>query len=364
MERIFYLHDAWVSWNAGEKFPIAFFGDSTTDGNTTTGYERNQFGKDSLNPNAYSKKLEDRLKEATGNNELRIYNAGFSGTDSNWGQQNFHHIFLENPHYKDVKMIGISFGINDRLFFKDVKSYKESFKKNIKKIIQMCLTNGIQPFLLTTQAVVEPGVTTIFTSQYPLRTTVLIQTIANQVKKELALEMGLELLDVNRFTEEFFLYSSHSLKTIIPDRLHFGDIGHQFEADVLFSLINPQVIRVEDSVRIDHSNQLIGKSIPDDWLTMPEVNNDGFKVYVLHEKDNVDDLNILSVYIFNRAKRLLQLKAVKNSDQSITYVKVNGVKKELTGQVTDLGMLELGLHRLEAYTERSKLTDFKGFLLE
>lgn len=65
MKRICTLHDAWVSWCSGEKFPIAFFGDSTTDGNTTTGYERNQFGKDSLNPNAYCKILEDRLREAT-----------------------------------------------------------------------------------------------------------------------------------------------------------------------------------------------------------------------------------------------------------------------------------------------------------
>lgn len=363
MEKI-YLHDAWMSWNAGEKFPIAFFGDSTTDGNTTTGYERNQFGKDSVNPNAYCKKLEDRLREATGNKDLRIYNAGFSGTDSNWGQENFHRIFLENPHYKDVKMIGISFGINDRLFFKDVKSYKDSFKRNIKKIIKMCLANGIQPFLLTTQAVVEPGVTTIFTSSYPLRTSVLIQTIANRVKKELASEMDLELLDVNKFTEEFFLYSSHSLKDIIPDRLHFGDIGHHFEADVLFSLINPQVIRVEGSYRIDHSNQLIGKSIPDDWLMMPKSVDDGFKVYVLHEKDHTDDLCILSVYIFNQARRPLQLKAVISSEQSDTYVIINGVKKELTGLVTELDLLDMGVHKLEAYSGCSSLTDFKGFVLE
>lgn len=363
MEKI-YLHDAWMAWNNGEKFPIAFFGDSTTDGNATSGHERNQFGKDSINLNAYCKKLEDRLREATGNNILRIYNAGFSGMDANWGQQNFHHVFLENPHYKDVKMIGISYGINDRLFFKDQKSYKESFKKNVKRIIELCLENGIQPFLLTTQAVVEPGVTTLFTTQYPLRTGTLIKTIANRVKQELAHEMDLELVDINKFTEEFLLYSSRSLNEIIPDRLHFGDIGHQYEADVLFSYINPEVIRVEGGYRIDHSNQLIGKSIPDDWLTLKKVVDDSFKVCVLHEKEDTEDLTILSVYIFNQAKRPLSLKAVKSSDESVTYVKINGVRKELTEKITELGMLDLGLHRLEAFTGCSRLTDFKGFLLE
>lgn len=364
MERIVSLHDAWVSWSKGEKFPVAFYGDSTVDGNTTTGYERNQFGIDSLNPNAFSKKLEERLREATGNNELRIYNAGFSGMYSNWGLENFHRVFLENSRYRDVKMIGIGFGINDRLFYTDAKSYKDTFKKNIKGIIELCLANSIQPFLLTTQATVEPGVTTVYASLYPLRTSVLIQTVANQAKKELAWEMGLELLDINRYTEEFLLYSTHSLRTVIPDKLHFGDIGHQFEADVLFSLINPQTIHVEGPYRIDYSNQLIAKSVPDDWLTLPEECIDGFKVYTKHEKEDTEDLNMMSVYIFNRAKRQLSLKAVKCSQESGTYVKIDGVKKALTKLTTDLGTLELGLHKLEAYSGSSTEVDFKGFLLD
>lgn len=364
MKRICTLHDAWVSWCSGEKFPIAFFGDSTTDGNTTTGYERNQFGKDSLNPNAYCKILEDRLREATENRELRIYNAGFSGTTAKWGRENFQQVFLDNPHYKDVKMIGISYGINDRLLYTDVKSYKNSFKEDVKQIAEMCLANGIQPFLLTTQAVVEPGVTTVIKTQYPLRTSVLIKTIVNRVKEELAEEMGLELLDLNRYTEEFLKYASFGLNEIIPDRLHFGNIGHRFEAEVLFSLINPQTIFIEDACLIDYSNQSVGKSVPDDWLTLTKADQDGFKVFTNREKEDADDLILFSVYVFNKARRRLSIKAVKCGFGSETYVKINGERKPLTDVKTDLGMLELGLHKLEAFSGQSKHVDFKGFILE
>ncbi len=359
-----YLNDAWVSWLKGEKFPVAFYGDSTIDGNTTTGWVRNVLGTDSINPGAFSKRLEDKLRKATGNEVLRIYNAGFSGTTSNWAVDNFENEFTGNSAYCDVKMIGIGFGINDRLLYKDLKSYKEGFKSNINKIIDLCFLHGIQPFLLTTQAIVEPGVTTTYINQYPLRTTVNVKTVANQVKAELAYERRLELIDVNTYTEDFLLYSEYNLNTIIPDKLHFSDVGHEYEADIIFSYINSQTIHVNKPCRIDYSCQRIVKSVPDDWLTLTSTLNDPFKVYTNRTKTDNDDINIMSVYIFNHSERQLFIKAYKCQNDSKTYIKLDGKTIHMTELKNHLGRLELGLHKLEVFSGHSQIVDFKGFIVE
>ncbi|HOJ12372.1 MAG TPA: SGNH/GDSL hydrolase family protein [Clostridiales bacterium] len=357
------LNDAWVSWLKGEKFPIAFYGDSTVDGNNTTGWIGNKLGADSTSPNAFSEKLEIKLREAANNSILRIYNAGFSGQISSWALANYDNVFGETSAYNDVKMVGIGFGINDRLVYQDEKSYRDGFKNNIKGIIGKCYASNIQPFLITTQATVEPGVRTDFTTRYPLRTSQHINTIANEVKKELSIEYGLELLDINSYTEDFLLYSSYSLETIISDRLHFNDVGHEYEAGLLFALINPQTIFADGFHKIDYSNQRIAKGVPEDWLTMPTAVKDNFKVYIDYTKSDMADMNIMTVYVFNKSKRKLNLKAYKNHETTKTYVKIDGEVKSLTGVETDLGELELGLHKFEVFTGTSNIADFKGFLL-
>jgi hypothetical protein len=192
----------------------------------------------------------------------------------------------------------------------------------------------------------------------------------------LADEYGLELLDINSYTEDFLHYSSYSLQTIISDRLHFEDVGHKYEAGLLFSLINPQVTFVKDSCKIDYSNQCIAKGIPEDWLTMPASVKGIFKVYVNYTKADTEDMNIMTVYVFNNTKNQLKLSAYKSVETSCTYVKIDGETMELSSRgtglskdinadlYTDMGTLDLGLHKLEVFTGKSNIVDFKGFTLE
>ncbi|MES5896990.1 hypothetical protein, partial [Bacillus cereus group sp. RP43] len=110
--KIYTLNDAWVEWLKGNKFPIAFYGDSTVDGANTSGFTLNTLGVDSTNINAFPKKLEELLRDATKNTILRVYNAGYSGQKSDWGLTNINTAFGGASAYNDVKMIGIGFGIN------------------------------------------------------------------------------------------------------------------------------------------------------------------------------------------------------------------------------------------------------------
>ncbi|MGI2297220.1 SGNH/GDSL hydrolase family protein [Paenibacillus sp. GXUN7292] len=362
-QKICTFNDAWTQWLQGNKFPVAFFGDSTVDGVNTTDWVANTIGIDGTSPNAFSKKLEELLRQATNNEVLRIYNSGFSGKNASWAATILEEQFGGSSAYQDVRMIGIGFGINDRLLYPNEKAYRDGFKTAVKQIIDWCYAKGIQPFLLTTQAIVEPGVKTLYTNDYPMRTSEHIACIANEVKRELAEAYGLQLVDMNIYTEKFLLYSSVSTKRIISDQLHFGDIGHQYEAGALFSCLCPRTIVVDGYTKIDYSSQKIKDSVPDDWLSLPDVSSDGFKVYVDYTKADTLDILIMSAWVFVNAKRKLELKAYTGSS-SDTYVKINGEIRSLNGGETILDQLDLGLYHLEVFTGSSSKVDFKGFILE
>lgn len=361
MQSIYTFNDAWTHWLQGDKFPVAFFGDSTVDGVNTADWVPNTIGTDSVSPHTFSKILEGLLRQATKNDILRIYNSGFSGTNASWAATILEAQFGADSAYRDVKMIGIGFGINDRLLYPNEKAYRDGFKAAVEQIIQWCCAKNIQPFLLTTQAIVEPGVSTLYTDEYPMRTSEHVSSIANEVKRELAKAYSLQLVDINKYTERFLLYSSISAKQIISDHLHFGDIGHRFEAEALFFCFCPRTIIVDGYTKIDYSSQKITDSVPDDWLSLPDAPTDGFKVCVDYTKMDASDSPIMSAWVFVNAKRKLELKAYKGSS-SDTYVKINGEIRSLRGNETILDQLDIGLHRLEVFTGPSSKVDFKGFI--
>ncbi|MFC3768543.1 SGNH/GDSL hydrolase family protein [Paenibacillus sp. GCM10012303] len=363
--RIHTFTEAWLEWLGGGKFPVAFFGDSTFDGANTTDWVRNTIGADNQSPNAFSKKLEELLRQATGNDSLRIYNAGFSGQTARWAVKVISEEFGEASAYSDVKMIGIGFGINDRLGYPNEKAYREGFKRSIVTLIDWCYSRGIQPFLLTTQATVEPGVLTQYADEYPMRTSEHIHSAANEVKRELADEYGLQLIDLNEFGESFLLYSPLSTAAIISDRLHFGDAGHRAEAEYLFSRFCPRTIAVDSYTKIDYSSQRVFDCVPEDWLTMPDAPSGSFKVYVDRTKADTSDLGILSAWVFVSSKKKLRLSAYRGSSaDSRTYVRINGETKSLESPETVIGDLDIGLYKLEVFTGPSERVDFKGFILE
>ena len=361
--RLFTLNDAYVAWENGEKFPIAFYGDSTTDGVGTTGWVGNVIGQDSTNANAYPKLMEEKLQQATGNNLLRIYNAGFSGKTATWGMTNFNDVFLGTSDYSDAKMIGISWGINDRVLYDTEKAFRAGFKSDIKGLIDKCYANSIQPFLVTTQMVISSGVDTT-QSQYLLREATSIETIANEVKRELAVELNLELIDTHDFTERFVKHSQYSAQAIVPDKLHFGNVGHEFEAQLYFAKLYPKTNWINESAQLDYTNQKLVTGVPENRLSMPTTVTDSFKVFANYAKADTVDTLIYKAYVFNDSDSLKTLKAFKSDVTSLTYVKVNGVSTTLDTLEKTISTLDIGLHTLEVYSGTSATVDFKGFKLE
>lgn len=321
------LHDAWVAWENNEKFPVAFFGDSTFDGNQTSGWIRNEIGQDHQPPNAFTTYLQDLIRKYTDSTAARIYNAGFSGQTADWGYSNISDIF--SGAYSDVKMIGIGFGINDRLNKTSTKDYKEQFKKNMENIIIWCFKNNIQPFLITTQATVEPG--SIDSLNYPYRTSENINSIANTVKKELSKKYNIELIDMNYYTSKFMENNGiDPLKDIIStDHLHFVDKGHKFESEVLFAYFNPRVIILDGKkhMKLDFTSQYIKSNISSDRVSLEDnqinlwYTNYLFNSFIYCDKEDISDVLLQDFIILNLSNNLnlysIQIQIPENPGYSL-----------------------------------------------
>ena len=334
--RITTLNEIWNNWENGLKSPIGFLGDSTADGDTTSHQIRNVIGTDYINPYSYSYLLEQLVRQETTNELVRIYNAGFSGKTASWAKDNINQIFGAGTPYSDVKMVGISYGINDSLT-SDVKAYYTNFKSNVEWLINYFKGKNIQPFLVTTQATLTKSGGNTQTKS------VQINTVANKVKQELANKYNLELIDINQYTEMFMMHSKHELHLIEPDVLHFGDVGHNYESGLYFSKICPRVLSSSQYNKIGMITQNIKTNLLNNQITKSTTSP--FKFTVDFTRSETTDIKIFDCLLFNDEKTQLRLNVTGD-----VIVKINN-------QVIDPDTyeLDLGLHRIEIISRKTRV---------
>ena len=355
--RIYNLHDAFMAWNDGKKFPVCFAGDSTTDGYQTTGYTKNIIGTDHVLPNIYTKLFEDYLKsEFTSNKNLRIYNAGFSGQTAAWFDNNFYDEIINNPYYSDTLMLGISFGINDR---PKTSTEYSAVMARFENIIKKCYDNGIQPFLLTCQAGVE------FSSRDTVkRYEYITNSYANKIKYELADKYNLEIIDVSKYTHNFITNSNYSGTQIIADHCHFNDTGHKYEAGMFFAHFIPRTIWVDKATKIGFDSYGIKTNLTSDANSASPIKTintvtAGFKMKASEE--NSTNKVIMDFWVFVDADRPLNLKSYCGAANS-QYVVVDGVNHTISNTEQTIAELDLGLHRVTVHSGTGNI-NFLGFKL-
>ncbi|MCL9637713.1 SGNH/GDSL hydrolase family protein [Bacillus zanthoxyli] len=333
--RITTLNEVWNNWEKGNKYPIAFLGDSTTDGNTTSYTTRNIVGMDYINQYAYPYLLEQLIKKETGNTNVRVYNAGFSGKTSQWAKDNIESIFGSGTPYADAKMVGISYGINDSVN-DDIQSFYTTFKSNIEWLINYFRGKNIQPFLLTTQATLMKVGSKLQSQTHK------INTVANQVKFELANKYNLEIFETNKFTEMFMMYSKHQISLIEPDVLHFGDIGHKYESHFYFANICPRVIKSTNVNQISLITQNGKVNLAENQMIKSSTSK--YKYIVDFTRAETTDIEILDVLLFNDEQTQLKLSVVGD-----VVIKINEV------EITDIDNyeLELGLHHIKVISRQT-----------
>ncbi|MGL5353327.1 MAG: hypothetical protein ACRDA5_08365, partial [Clostridium sp.] len=231
--------------------------------------------------------------------------------------------------------------------------------------IEWFLNNGIQPFMVTTQATNEPS-TLSTVAEYPMRTGETVNSVINKVKYELANEYNLEIIDMNSFGEMFMAYSDVPMSQIIPDKLHFGDAGHKAEAGFLFNELCPRSIKIEDTklTRIGLSNQKVKSDTFTDKQTYLATPIDGFKVCYDYVKNDYLNAMVIDFYIMNISKQKLNIKSSFSKINNFQYVLIDGVKTIVTDLIQDLGDLDIGLHHIQVFTGATNLVNLLGFKIQ
>lgn len=229
-------------------------GDSTTDGFRTTEYSGNVLERLTDKPNSYTEilnKIVNSQKDYAFNH--KFYNRGFSGKTINWLRQNLDAVL--SPISESIDYAFIAMGINDMVY--DVSNIK-SFRDDHINVVNRLLAKGIKPVLMSTQAEFE---------NYK-RFGSKINAIADNIKKDLASELGIPFIDYNAGTSNILNHSEYKLKDLIPDMCHFGDLGHQKGAEFLASQLIHQTVFVSGISKIGYQNNKVASDLNySDYLT-------------------------------------------------------------------------------------------------
>ena len=258
------LKEVFARWWAGEKYPVCFFGDSTTDGATTTIDGTNPatvFNRDKLVsgnvpdgfnddhddsevPNAFPNTLQ-RLARTyiAGNTALRTYNAGYRSQrmDNGWATTNVFNAVYGNAAYSDLKMIVINFGLNDiNASGSNLSQLATNTSNYLEALVLDAYARGVQPAIATTV------VTSYSEAPYPNGDTV---SVIDNVKRRIADKYGIDLIDLSKAQLDYMYYNgqSESYWTISGDNLHLNDRGNLLQSQFIFQqMAGEMVMSVRD----------------------------------------------------------------------------------------------------------------------
>ena len=361
-----HLSDALNQWLLGRKFPIGFLGDSTTEGDNTSAWtDDNQHIKQDqaaggigkvnyVNPTSYSYLTQQLLRQRTGNDAPEIYNMGWSGTSMFWMIQHFDEVF--NNAYSDVRMIGIEYGINDRNDYGNRDVLAQTYRYDLIRLIQMLYDRGIQPFIITSQAIWNHQAD----GTRDVLNTVTLTTLINRIKKEVAREYHLELIDMQEVGDLIAKYSSVGWNSFNNGILHFKDLGHQAEARYIYGKLTDELETVESGSILSYlSQRVLSKVVYGDNLQTAD--ND-FKYTVSLNTSGKQLLQQFSV--MNPHPQALQLTAYCSTPDGQT-VEVDGITYQITSNEQAITKLESGPHIIRVFNDATKTTtNWLGFKLK
>ena len=322
---------------------IVTLGDSTTDGYRTSGYSGNTLEDLTSKPKTYTEILNGIINDQKGYSfNHKFYNRGFSGKTIAWLKDNLDAVLA--PITEKIDYAFISMGINDSVYEKD---NIQTFKDNHINIINRLVAKGIKPILMSTQAQFE---------NYK-RFGSKINSIADNIKKDLANELGIPFIDYNAGTRNILNNSEYSVKALIPDMCHFGDLGHRKSAEFL---ANQLIHRVEEVVVGDkigyQNNRVVSDLNYSDYLSAVEK-----EVKFLPSKVDGFDLE----GHFNGAqKTMFEVLVYVNKPVVVKYFGENVSVSSNGANLDDGARLDVGLYKISVKNTPNQPSSFRGLKFE
>nr|DAT17394.1 MAG TPA: hypothetical protein [Caudoviricetes sp.] len=322
---------------------IVTLGDSTTDGYRTSGYSGNVLESLTPKPNTYTEILNGIINDQKGYGfNHKFYNRGFSGKTIAWLKDNLDAVLA--PITEKIDYAIISMGINDSVY---QKVNIQPFEENHIDIVKRLKSKGIKPILMSTQAQFENY--NRFGSK--------INSIADTLKRDLAKELGIPFIDYNAGTRNILNDSEYSVKDLIPDMCHFGDLGHRKSAEFLASQLIHRVENVSTGDKIGYQNNRVVSDLNySDYLSDVEK-----EVKFLPSKVDGFDLE----GHFNGAqKTMFEVLVYVNKPVVVKYFGENVSVSSNGANLDDGARLDVGLYKISVKNTPNQPSSFRGLKFE
>lgn len=322
---------------------IVTLGDSTTDGYRTSGYSGNVLESLTPKPNTYTEILNGIINDQKGYGfNHKFYNRGFSGKTIAWLKDNLDAVLA--PITEKIDYAIISMGINDSVY---EKNNIQPFEENHIDIVKRLKSKGIKPILMSTQAQFE---------NYK-RFGSKINSIADTLKRDLAKELGIPFIDYNAGTRNILNDSEYSVKALIPDMCHFGDLGHQKSAEFLASQLIHRVENVSTGDKIGYQNNRVVSDLNySDYLSDVEK-----EVKFLPSKVDGFDLE----GHFNGAQKVMfEVLVYVNKPVVVKYFGENVSVSSNGANLDDGARLDVGLYKISVKNTPNQPSSFRGLKFE
>ncbi|HGJ2973063.1 TPA: SGNH/GDSL hydrolase family protein [Streptococcus pneumoniae] len=318
---------------------IVTLGDSTTDGFRTTGYSGNVLERLSDKPKSYTEILNNIISSQKGYSfNHKFYNRGFSGKTINWLRQNLDAVL--SPISEKIDYVFIAMGINDMVYNENTL---KSFKEDHIEIANSLILKGIKPVFMSTQAEFENHKR--FGSK--------INAIADNVKKDLAAELGIPFIDYNEGTRNILNNSEYKIKELIPDMCHFGDLGHQKGAEFLASQLIHQTAVISESRKVGYQNNKVVSDLNySDYLT-----DDQDEVKFIERTDGFDLEGQLNSA---QTKKMFEVSVYIERPSIIRFFGDNVIVTSNGQSLSDGTVLDVGFYRITAKNRSGIASKFRG----
>lgn len=322
---------------------IVTLGDSTTDGYRTSGYSGNVLESLTPKPNTYTEILNGIINGQKGYGfNHKFYNRGFSGKTIAWLKDNLDAVLA--PITEKIDYAIISMGINDSVY---QKANIQPFEENHIDIVKRLISKGIKPILMSTQAQFENY--NRFGSK--------INSIADNIKKDLTKELGIPFIDYNAGTRNILNDSEYSVKALIPDMCHFGDLGHQKSAEFLASQLIHRVEEVAAGNKIGYQNNRVVSDLNySDYLSDVEK-----EVKFLPSK--VDGFD-LEGHFNGTQKTMFEVLVYVNKPVVVKYFGENVSVSSNGANLDDGARLDVGLYKISVKNTPNQPSSFRGLKFE
>lgn len=322
---------------------IVMLGDSTTDGYRTSGYSGNVLESLTPKPNTYTEILNGIINGQKGYGfNHKFYNRGFSGKTIAWLKDNLDAVLA--PITEKIDYAIISMGINDSVY---QKANIQPFEENHIDIVKRLKSKGIKPILMSTQAQFENY--NRFGSK--------INSIADTLKRDLAKELGIPFIDYNAGTRNILNDSEYSVKALIPDMCHFGDLGHQKSAEFLASQLIHRVEEVVVGDKIGYQNNRVVSDLNySDYLSDVEK-----EVKFLPSK--VDGFD-LEGHFNGTQKTMFEVLVYVNKPVVVKYFGENVSVSSNGANLDDGARLDVGLYKISVKNTPNQPSSFRGLKFE